>query len=163
MIFSPVVIGSQPALIARVQSIDHVGVRPQDVVWGIGGISLLLNEQHSNNTSMRNRYLGLNGATAFYPRMRENLIPDLTGGRARTFVGFNPTNGMVVFGVMAPTIDGAGITNSGITYHDMYTSLRNIGCNRALNLDGGQSTKFRLGPLTVQVSSRDVICQLTAI
>ena len=151
--------GSRPTFTNRVTTIGGLG-NSANITWALGGISLLLNEQHANNSSMRNRYLGLNGATALYPGMRENLIPGLTSGHARAFLAYDQDRNIISFGVMAPSI-GNNITNSGITYFDMYTALGNLGFTRALNIDGGGSTRFRDGNTTTSAGVRDVVCQLT--
>jgi len=111
---------------------------------------------------MVNRYLGLNGATALYPRLHEDFIPALRTGAARTFIGYNPTRDILTYGIIAPSISGTTLTNSGITYHDMHTILRNLGCSIGLSLDGGGSTRFRApNGSTVSPGARDVVCQLT--
>jgi len=154
----------QPRFVNRATTISNLPMPQSNVAWAIGGISLLLNENHASNASMRNRYLGLNGATAFYPGMREAFIPALTTGAARTFIGYNPTRDTLTFGIIAPSVNANNNTlaNSGITYHDMYTVLRNLGCTMGLSLDGGGSTRFRATTgSTVSPGQRDIVCQLT--
>jgi len=151
---------TQPRLVSRVVNIDGLPISRSEARWAIGGISLLLNETHVNNDSIRNRYLGLNGAAAFYPNMPEAFIPGLRTGNARAFIAYCPQRDVVTFGVISPTIN-TSISNSTITYFDMYTALRGLGFRIGMNIDGGGSTRFRNGATTTAVGARDVVCQLT--
>jgi len=161
---SPDMPSHEPRFANRAVNINALSPTPADIRWAIGGISLLLNENHANNTSMANRYLGQNGATAFYPGMLERYIPALRSGAARTFIGYNRSQNVIFYGIMSPSISGNTLTNGGATYHDMYTFLRIVGCNFGLSLDGGGSTRFRApGGNTVHPAgdTRDIVCQLT--
>ena len=159
----------QPRFVNRVAHIDRLPIPRENVVWAIGGYSLLLSENnHTGDTSMRNRYLGLSGVAPLYHSGIGRFI-DPTGlgqGRARTFLAYNPHRDRIIYGVMSHSIgtsiaDQDNINTPGVRYFDMYTFLRDIGCTIGLNLDGGGSTRFRDAANTVQVGVRDVVCQLT--
>jgi hypothetical protein len=134
-------------------------------MWAIGGISLLLNESMANLNAMIARY-----RTLYSDEMVDgNWIPDRSGYRARTFIGYT-SDYKVFFGVMSKGISGTTITDTtasdNVGYFDMYTILKNnLGCTRALCVDGGGSTKVKYkttagATVEAEVGTRNVKCQL---
>jgi len=165
--------GGTPVLTDRVTRIGGLGDY-SNFNWALGGITLLLDEEHANNASIISRY------ETVYPGMGEDFIPNLRSRRARTFIGYNPIRNVMTFGVVSTTITGitgdddgnnpnrifdSHTNGQGATYFEMYTILRRLGCTIGMNIDGGGSARFRSGTITTAALSdpyRDVVCQLTA-
>ena len=161
--------GGQPIFNIRTNEISDLGDY-SNFNWALGGITLLLDEEHTSDDSIANRYgVVLPGMGGF--------IPNLGFMRARTFIGYNPIRNVMTFGVVSTTIidpdendsgeildDVSGVLH-GATYFEMHTILKRLGCTIGMNIDGGGSARFRSGAITTAASNnatRDIVCQLTA-
>lgn len=128
-------------------------------LWAIGGITLLANENINLPSNFRQRLLEIYGSGA------ASWIPGLDQRRARTFIGYRSATDRIMFGVLSRSIsdssigDTTGNTGTGVTFHEMHLILRQeLGCNMALSIDGGGSSRIRFR----NAQGQDVLSQVGA-
>lgn len=98
-----------------------------DLLWAVGGLSMLLNEDLQDANDYNNALAAEEGKDKF----------DWNASRPRSGMGYNnSTEKVFLFGVD---------NSNGMTLWEMRNAAIEIGCEEAINLDGGKSSQLKFG------------------